>query len=296
MQYWQQLHLTVDQSTVDVISDFFTEHQALLISLSDAKDQPLFEPAPGETPMWSKVELVALFDDKQDLSQLMRHLQQHIGEQHISAFHQTQLSDRDWQQACQQQFPAMQIGKRLCIYPSWESADDSAQTAKVILDPGLAFGTGQHPTTALCLEWLDQHIKGGEILIDYGCGSGILAIAAIKLGCQQVIAIDNDPQALQATDDNARRNQLSSEQLLTCLPEAIPTIEADMLVANILAKPLIALKDRFIRLLKPHGNIALSGLLATQLNDIHQHYQVDVDLQAAPIRNEWALTSGQKRQ
>ena len=189
-------------------------------------------------------------------------------------------------------FHPMQFGERLWICPSWRDVPDP-NAVNVMLDPGLAFGTGTHPTTALCLRWLDGIDMAGKTVVDFGCGSGILALAALKLGAKRVIGIDIDPQALQATQENARRNDVE-DRLDVFLPENQPTLEAEVVVANILSGPLLELREVITGYCKPDGLLVLSGILTEQVETIESAYAKDISLDPSAIDGEWARVSGRK--
>jgi ribosomal protein L11 methyltransferase len=190
-------------------------------------------------------------------------------------------------------FHPMQFGQRLWVCPSWRDVPDP-NAVNVMLDPGLAFGTGTHPTTALCLRWLDGQDVEGKQVVDFGCGSGILAIAALTLGAKNVVAIDIDPQALDATQDNAQRNQV--EQGVTCyLPADAPNLTVDIVMANILSGPLLQLRETITAYCRPGGKLVLSGILAEQIDSIEQAYAQDFDLAPSAIDGEWARVSGTRR-
>ena len=191
----------------------------------------------------------------------------------------------------------MQFGKRLWICPSWQEAPDE-EAVNLLLDPGLAFGTGTHPTTSLCLQWLDQQddTLSGKILIDYGCGSGILGIAGLLLGASKVIGVDNDPQALTASNDNLARNKLDSKRLATYLPDDLPSVNADILLANILAQPLYELRERLTRLTKTNGSIVLSGILEEQAAELRQYYAEYFLMDEIVLENGWARLTGIKKE
>jgi ribosomal protein L11 methyltransferase len=189
-------------------------------------------------------------------------------------------------------FKPMAFGKRLWICPSWHTPPDK-DAVNIFLDPGLAFGSGTHPTTALCLEWLEGCPLQDKDLIDYGCGSGILAIAGLKLGAQHAWGVDNDPQALKASQVNAEKNSVK-ERLITYLPEQMPDIEADVLVANILANPLIELRDKLAHLVRPGGHIALSGILEEQQEQVMQAYSEHFQMAPATIKEGWVRLEGRR--
>jgi len=287
---WQQLECIISSEQAESLMDYLESVGALAITLLDAKDNPIFEPEPGTTPLWQQCKLIALFEKSFSLDVI----QQHLKNQFSVHAEITNLADKAWERECMDQFQPMQFGEKLWICPSWHRVPKT-DAIVVDLDPGLAFGTGSHPTTRLCLEWLATHELHGKTLIDYGCGSGILAIAAVKLGAHTVYATDIDPQALQATQENAARNQLSSKQIHTLYPDQLPALQADVLIANILATPLITLASTFSALIKPRGHIALSGILMDQIDEVRKAYQTSFLLDETKTNEGWGLISGVKQ-
>lgn len=271
---WQQLILTSNASHAEIISDTLQALGARAISFLSANDQEIFESKPGEQTLWQQTAVIALFTEDIALSQIIAELKTAIDPSWILKIHQETLADQDWERAWLKDFKPINIKNKLWIYPSWFDAS-TIHCAKVMLDPGLAFGSGTHPTTQLCLTFLAENIKGGETLVDYGCGSGILAIAALKLGAKKVIAIDHDPQALLASKQNAINNQINLNQIDIISDQQIQTIDEkfDIVIANILANPLIELAKPIQALLKPNGKLALSGILVNQQAEIEQAYQ-----------------------
>jgi ribosomal protein L11 methyltransferase len=288
---WQEIHITTSAAHVDQLSDQLTELGALACTLLDAGNQPIYEPTPNQpAPVWPEIKLVSLFDSEQDISAACAYLQTQQTSGAITEFTTTALADEDWERRCLDDLKPMQFGKRLWICPSWLTPPDP-QAINIILDPGLAFGTGTHPTTALCLEWLDENVSVGESVIDYGCGSGILALAALKLGAASVIAIDYDHKALLATRENAHRNQVG-DTLTTYLPEACSDQKVDLLIANILAQPLIELAIKLANLVKSGGKILLSGILKDQIDQVSNAYRPWFSLQPIVFKGEWCRLSG----
>ncbi|NCT67491.1 MAG: 50S ribosomal protein L11 methyltransferase [Rhodanobacteraceae bacterium] len=295
-----ELSLTIRQSDQERVELALEDAGALAVTLLDAdaetpNERAILEPGVGETPLWGEIALSALFDpdaDRAGLVAVLTELVPEIAPEHIRF---REVADQDWTRAWMDQFQPMRFGRRLWIYPSTiEPPTDDAEAVVVRLDPGLAFGTGTHPTTALCLEWLDGADLAGKTLIDYGCGSGILAIAALKLGAAHVVGIDNDPQALAASRDNAERNGVT-EHLTLCLPEDFDGAPADLLVANILAGPLAELAPRFAACCKPGAPFALSGILIGQEAELLDRYGADfTDLDVA-TREDWVRISGRRR-
>ena len=205
-----------------------------------------------------------------------------------------QIEDQDWERSWMDNFHPMRFGQRLWIVPSWHAAPEP-DAVNLLLDPGLAFGTGTHPTTSLCLQWLDAQQLQGKTLIDFGCGSGILAIAGLLLGAEHAVGTDIDIQALEASRDNAQRNQIVDELFDLYLPENMPAEPADVLVANILAGPLVSLAPQLASLVKPGGLLALSGILAEQTDEILQAYQGDFELDPVAEQDGWIRVSGKRR-
>lgn len=271
---WQKLILEVTADDEEQISDFLSEAGAVSVNLEAADEQEVFEPIPGTTPLWDQIRLSALFPAEQNLQELLNILATQISGNKIKSINVEQVPEQDWQQNCKDQFQPMLFAERLWVYPSWCEIPDPNKP-HLLLDPGLAFGTGTHPTTALCLDWLAKNIQPEQVIIDYGCGSGILALAAIKLGAKEVWAVDNDPQALEATEENAKRNTINSYQLFTVLPNELPAVQVDTVIANILANPLIELAPTLSKLVKTDGNIVLSGILKNQIDSVmsvYEHY------------------------
>jgi ribosomal protein L11 methyltransferase len=287
---WQELTFQTRSIEAESIAQLLNNHGALAVTMQDAGDQPIYEPELGTLPLWDETLVTGLFETDDNLQPLI-HL---VTQTFPQVQHQLKkLADQDWERTWMQDFQPMQFGNRLWIIPSFEAHSNNPH--HVILDPGLAFGTGKHPTTALCLQWLDQHIQGGETVIDYGCGSGILGIAALKLGARQVIAIDHDPQAMLATRENAARNNVSEQALLTFLPTDFNPIQADILVANILAKPLIEFAPYFAQLVAPKGHIILSGILKEQTSDVIAAYQNQFEIVKVTELNEWVRIEAIKK-
>lgn len=265
---WYQLQVEQCQSDeVELLTEALENTGALSITLTDKNDNPVLEPGPGETPLWPEVIVHALYSEevlayqaKEQLTPGYKHLQFSV---HI-------LPDQNWERAWMDDFKPQLFGKRLWICPSWLTPPDP-EAVNLILDPGLAFGTGTHPTTKLCLQWLDQADLNNKSVIDYGCGSGILALAALKLDAKCVHAVDIDPQALQATENNALSNEVTSN-LTIGFPETLAT-SADVLLANILLAPLLTLQKNFRSFLKPKGILVVSGILCDQASALIEAYQ-----------------------
>lgn len=294
---WLQLSFNVPRSQAEDFSLNLELAGALSVTLSDAGDEPQFEPGPGETPLWSEVALTALFASDPEQQALVERLARNLTAQLGVAPRIERLADRVWERVWLDTFKPTRFGQRLWVCPHGQTPDDPSAVV-VALDPGLAFGTGHHATTALCLEWLDGAALAGKTVLDFGCGSGILAIAAIKLGAARAIAVDHDPQALTATRDNALANGVA-DRIDIRLPEELvarsPQFGVDCVLANILAGPLIALAPRLIELLLPRGDLVLSGILAEQVDTLQAAYLDWIDIDTVRLRADWALIGGRRR-
>jgi ribosomal protein L11 methyltransferase len=247
---WWQFSLNCQASELEQVEELMQDLGALSLSLADAGDEPIYEPLPGTTPVWRQSIVTATFDAANSAEVLYQQISSALPSHLVSSLRQHSLQEQDWEQAYRQHFQPIQCAPDLWIVPSWSEPPDPDATI-IKLDPGLAFGTGSHPTTALCLGWLAANGAKGMRVIDYGCGSGILSIAAFKLGAERVNAVDIDEQALCASEANLRMNGIDSERVSLALPEDMEREAADLLMANILAGPLMELADRFAGLLRP---------------------------------------------
>lgn len=285
---WIQTHLTVDKSQAPLVELLLENLGALSITLGDAGDEPMLEPGPGETPLWSATRVSGLFSGDTDPDGLRSAFNQSL-ERDISRQLKVELlEDEDWERSWLDQFKPMRFGRRLWICPTGHRVED-ADAVVVDLDPGLAFGTGTHPTTALCLQWLDGADLAGKTVIDFGCGSGVLAIAALKLGAAHAIGIDHDPQAIIASHENAQRNGVA-ERLDVYLKGQFEAQGADIVLANILANVLIELCGEIAPLVAPGGELALSGILAEQAESVTLAYRGQLlDFSAPREKNGWVL-------
>ena len=287
---WQQLSLHTTAAHVEAIADVLSElHEAQAVTFLDAEDQPLFEPAPGTMPLWQDIKLVALFAADKDLSAVLDYCRSLDGIANIAV---ESLAEQSWERVCMQDFQPMRFGRQLWIVPSWCEVPHP-QAINILLDPGLAFGTGTHPTTAMCLEALEAVDLKGKSVIDYGCGSGVLAIAAMKLGAKAVWATDNDPQALLATRDNATKNAINLELFHIEEPGSLSVKTADIVVANILAKPLISLNETLINLCE--SQLILSGILAEQATKVENAYSSAFNFFDKKQQDEWVCLLAQKK-
>ncbi len=261
------------------------------MTLADAADEPVLEPAPGTTPLWRQVRLSALFPAGTDATLVTAILASSLGLPAGRISHET-LADRAWEREWLKDFRPMRFGRRLWICPGGQQAPDP-EAAVLELDPGLAFGTGTHPTTALCLEWLDAASPAGRSVLDYGCGSGVLALAALRLGASAACAVDIDPQALLATRENAARNRLQSK--LQVLPAGdLEAGEWDIVLANILAGPLVELAPVLARHVRPEGNVVLAGMLDEQAEDVAKAYRPWFHMRRFATRDGWAVLEGRR--
>lgn len=287
---WLQLRLAIAPEQAQPLEDALLGVGAVSVTFMDAEDQPIFEPDLGTTPLWSHTHLLALFEADVDETDLLAHLQLLTGGT-LPEHQLERIEDQDWERSWMDNFQPMRFGRRLWIVPSWHAAPEP-DAVNLLLDPGLAFGTGTHPTTALCLEWLDQQDLHGQQVVDFGCGSGILAIAALLLGAEQAIGTDIDPQALEASRDNAGRNGIEPARFPLYLPEQLPAVLADVVVANILAGPLVALAPQITALVRPGGQLALSGVLAEQAEEVRAAYRDAFDLDPTAEKDGWVRISG----
>jgi ribosomal protein L11 methyltransferase len=292
---WQEWVLETHSQLVEALEAWLFERGALAVTLEDNANEPLLEPGPGETPLWQNVVLTALFTSDVDLSSIRAVLPRTLLAEN-SKSELSRLEDREWTRVWMDDFAPIQMGPRLWVCPSWAEPPDEA-LVNVMLDPGLAFGTGTHATTAMCLGALDAAMSGGESVVDFGCGSGILAIAALKLGASKALGVDNDPQALAASRDNAARNKISADQFDAVMPEdgrlSAWSNVANVVVANILAGPLLSLAQELIQLMAPGGRLLLTGVLEEQAVELIEHY-AHVGLEVTDRRDGWVLLSGVK--
>ncbi|MBA2658915.1 MAG: 50S ribosomal protein L11 methyltransferase [Nitrosospira sp.] len=303
---WISLAIETDDAHAAILSDVMLELGALSTDIHDAaagteREQFLFD-EPGEISgeIWSASELTALFNADANIAFIVQAAAQAAQLPTLPIYRVTHVEEQDWVRITQSQFSPIRISSRLWIVPSWHEVPDPAAIS-LILDPGLAFGTGSHPSTQLCLAWLDENLQGGEDVLDYGCGSGILAIAASKLGARHVVGVDIDPQAVAASRENAIRNQC--EEIKAGFPmtyfstQTDPTREAwaDIVVANILANPLIMLAPILMRATREGGRIALSGILEEQAEDVKQVYRQWFKMHTAKMQEGWVLLTGTKK-
>lgn len=290
---WQQVVLEAEGLDVEALEAALLASGAEAVTLQNAGRAPVLEPARGEAPVHDVARVVALFRDRDAIDAALGAVCARLGLSGPPTHRIEPIADRGWERASAGDWGPMAFGRRLWVCPS-HITPPQPDAVNLILDPGLAFGTGTHPTTAMCLEWLDDIDLTGRTVVDYGCGSGVVGIAAALLGAERVWAVDTDRQALAATRDNARRNGVE-HALRTCPPEALDTGAADVLVANILEGPLRELAGRFAGLIRSGGRIALSGLLEEQGDGVAAAYEPEIRLDGRIAREGWLRLSGRRR-
>jgi ribosomal protein L11 methyltransferase len=293
---WQSVRILVDSKTAEPLSDALMEVGALSVSLEDADagtvdETPLFgEPDYPSAELWPHSVAVVLLEADADVAATLAAAAAQARVATPTQYTVEAVADADWVRLTQSQFDPIPISPRLWIVPTWHDAPD-ATAINLKLDPGLAFGTGSHPTTRLCLVWLDAHLRGGETLLDYGCGSGILAIAAVKLGAARVDGVDIDPQAVTASRDNAALNAVTAQ---FCLPDATPPGQYDIVVANILTNPLKGMAPLLAARVRSGGRLVLSGILAEQAEDVMAVYRTWFVFDPPAADAGWVRLSGSK--
>ncbi len=289
---WPQILVVAPPERLEALEAALFDAGALSVTAEDAADTPIFEPAPGTTPLWQQTRLRALFARDAALAPLLDNLRARWPDLVFAG--DTSLEERDWEREWLAHFRPLRFGRRLWVSPL--HAPVTAPDAVVVrLDPGLAFGTGTHPSTASCLRWLDREAPfAAERVLDYGCGSGILAIAALKLGAARATATDIDGQALQASRANADVNGVGM-RLATVGPQRLAAAGYDVILANILAGPLMALAPRLAALARPGARLKLAGILAGQADAVAAAYAPWFDVNSAPVDAEWAAVSGVRR-
>ncbi len=290
---WLQLIVNTSRKYADSIETAVLAAGAASVTLQDNADQPILEPALGETPLWNETRLTGLFDAKIDTQSTLDIILSRFGNP-LPDHRWEQLEDKDWEREWMLNYHPICCGENLWICPSWQEPPEP-DAVNLMLDPGLAFGTGTHPTTFLCLQWIDQQDMQDKQLFDYGCGSGVLGIASLLLGAKQVHGVDIDPQALLATAENAKRNQLAADAMPVFLPEACPDEAADIVLANILAGPLAELAPVLNSLTKSGGQLCLSGILLTQAEAVMAAYSEWFDFDPIAQQEEWVRLTATKR-
>lgn len=292
---WWQLSVQCSEDELEQTEDSLLAIGATCITLSDAEDNPIYEPLPGDSPVWKHSVVTGMFEQELQLEDLYDQLVRLLPDHLVATARKSILEDEDWERVHLRHFSPIRYTDNLWVVPSWLIPPDPS-AVNIRLDPGLAFGTGSHPTTALCLAWMGEKNFQDQSVIDYGCGSGILAIAACKLGAKRVFAVDIDPQALDASTENALRNDIEPDRLLISLPQQLEFNKADLLVANILSGPLIELAPSFAGLVKPGAEILLSGILEEQANDVKLAYQPSFEMHPENVREGWVAISGTRKQ
>lgn len=291
---WLQLTIKATHRNSELLSDLLSQAGAAAVTLQDAKDEPIYEPPPGSTPLWEQLLLTGLFEADTDIDKVLHFIKSQYGE--IPSYTLNPLEDKDWIRAWMDDFKPMQFGQRVWICPSWHTPPDP-EAVNIMLDPGLAFGTGTHPTTSLCLSWLDKNFTKPIDVIDYGCGSGILGIAANLLGAEHVYAVDLDPQALLATQANAEKNNVLHKIdtfSVVQFNKQFSTLQCPLLLANILAAPLIELSEMLASHVSSKGQIVLSGILAEQADKVSSAYEQWFNIDEIQQQGDWIRITGTK--
>ena len=290
---WKQISFEVKKSETDLVSEVLMGLGSVSITYSDALDDAIYEPPVGQTPLWDNVKVNALFSSEVNQKSIETSISDICN---IVVIDTVTLKDRVWEEECQKDFPSMRFGKRLWVCPSWNTESILSNDSIVIhMDPGLAFGTGTHQTTSLCLEYLDSNPPKNLHVIDFGCGTGILAIAAAKFGANSVIAIDNDPQAVLSSKENVAKNKC--ENTITTIHSINQGSDrkCDLLIANILANPLVELEPLFSDLVHTNGMLLLSGILKEQVDRVVKCYSINFSNIEVANKGEWFRISGKRR-
>ncbi|AOS96774.1 Ribosomal protein L11 methyltransferase [Microbulbifer aggregans] len=287
---WLQLRVDTDREQAERIEDALLFAGAVSVTLQDNADQPILEPGLGEVPLWDQTRVTGLFDAEVDTAVTEAKAASFLCELLPNARWE-QLEDKDWEREWMSHYKPIQCGEQLWICPSW-CEPPQPDAVNLMLDPGLAFGTGTHPTTFLCLQWLSREPVEGKSAIDFGCGSGILGIAALLLGASAARGTDIDPQALLASRENAARNGVAPERFPVYLPEQMPDEPADIMLANILAGPLVELAPHLLALTRVGGRLCLSGVLASQADQVRAAYEKQVEFDPVACKDDWVCLSG----
>ena len=287
---WYKVELACSKANANTLEEILVAIGAISISMTNKSKKDIYEPGVGETPLWDLINISALFEDKileKDIASALNLIE-------YSDLSISELEETNWIESYQKNFQPIKFGKNLCVVPSWEESNKFDDKTIIKMDPGLAFGSGSHETTHLCLEYLDSSNLKELTVIDYGCGSGILSIAALSLGAKNVIAVDIDPQAIIATKENAKINNVHKK--ISIVPsESLADTQADLLIANILSNPLMTLRDKFIELIKSNGRIVISGIMKKQLQEVSKHYEEFCNIVDFKERNNWCLIELMKR-
>ena len=290
---WKQISFEVKKSETDLVSEVLMGLGSVSITYSDALDDAIYEPPVGQTPLWDNVKVSALFSSEVNQKSLETSISDICN---IVVIDTVTLKDRVWEEECQKDFPSMRFGKRLWVCPSWDTESILSNDSIVIhMDPGLAFGTGTHQTTSLCLEYLDSNPPKNLHVIDFGCGTGILAIAAAKFGAKSVIAIDNDPQAVLSSKENVAKNKCENTITTIHLIDQENDNKCDLLIANILANPLVELEPLFSDLVNTNGMLLLSGILKEQVDRVVKCYSFNFSNIEVANKGEWFRITGKRK-
>ena len=290
---WKQISFEVKKSETDLVSEVLMGLGSVSITYSDALDDAIYEPPVGQTPLWDNVKVNALFSSEVNQKSIETSISDICN---IDVIDTVQLKDRVWEDECQKDFPSMRFGKRLWVCPSWDTESILSNDSIVIhMDPGLAFGTGTHQTTSLCLEYLDSNPPKNLRVIDFGCGTGILAIAAAKFGAKSVIAIDNDPQAVLSSKENVAKNKCENTITTIHSIDQESDNKCDLLIANILANPLVELEPLFSDLVHTNGMLLLSGILKEQVDRVVKCYSINFSNIEVANKGEWFRISGKRK-
>jgi ribosomal protein L11 methyltransferase len=290
---WHQITVITNENLAPRIADFFDNLGAVSVTYMDAEDEPVYEPAIGETKIWSNTEVIALYEMDAEPAMIKTRLYSQFEAEQFHDYRHEIVEDQEWERAWMEFYKPMKFADKLWVCPTDQEQHESG-TVCLTLDPGLAFGTGTHPTTALCLEWLASHDLTGKTVIDYGCGSGILAVAAILLNAKYAHAVDIDPQAITATQSNALKNQVQ-DKIACYLPEQFTPFQTDIVLANILAKPLIDMAEQISSLVAPGSQLVLSGILHEQAKSVMDAYQEYITFNAPVQQEDWIRLEGVKR-
>ena len=290
---WHQLSVITDENTAPQLADFFSHLGAVSVTYMDAEDEPVYEPGIGETKIWSNTQVVALYELDANVDLIKDLVFQQYKTADLRNWLYEAVDDQEWERAWMEYYQPMKFAEKLWVCPT-DQEQYEPNTVCLTLDPGLAFGTGTHPTTALCLEWLASHYLHHKTVIDYGCGSGILAVAAVLLDAKIAHGVDIDPQAITATESNALKNKVQ-DKIHCYLPEKFKPFQADVVLANILAKPLIDMSEQICALVATGGRLVLSGILFEQAESVINAYEKYIDFNPLTQQEDWIRLDGIKR-
>lgn len=289
---WLKIRFPVRDHETERVAQALEAAGAISVSIENAGDDTLFEAHWNEPGMWPQTWVTGLYPEGTDVTAILNTMRE-FGSTAPSPYTTEALEDREWERVWMDRYIPFQVGDNLWICPSWRSPPNSSAT-NIVLDPGLAFGTGTHPSTALCLAWLARHPLTDRMVIDYGCGSGILAITALKLGARAAFGIDNDARALDVSRTNAIRNGVADRYRAVAPSDVPESLSGELVLANILAQSLIGLAPELVRRTGPGGQLVLAGILRDQADEVHRHYAPTFTLRIE-AREEWILLAGRKR-